>query len=72
MIVGTGAPTDSASAVRVTMDKIGGHWLVSAFDPHRVEATVYHDDTVGPPTEDLRWFVRTPNSAVVRCPSWKP
>jgi len=33
MIVGTGAPTDSASAVRVTMDKIGGHWLVSAFDP---------------------------------------
>lgn len=32
-IVGTGAPTDTASTVRVTLDKVDGHWLVSQFDP---------------------------------------
>jgi Mce-associated membrane protein len=31
--VGNDAPTDTASAVRVTLDKSGGHWLISAFDP---------------------------------------
>jgi Mce-associated membrane protein len=33
VVVGTDAPTDTASTVRVTMDKIGGRWLISAFDP---------------------------------------
>lgn len=32
-IVGTNAPTDSASAVRVTLDNVGDRWLISAFDP---------------------------------------
>jgi Mce-associated membrane protein len=32
-IVGQGAPTDTASTVRVKMDKIDGRWLISAFDP---------------------------------------
>jgi Mce-associated membrane protein len=31
--VGTGAPTDTASSVRVALEKIGGRWLISAFDP---------------------------------------
>lgn len=31
--VGTDAPTDTASTVRVTLDKVDGHWLVSQFDP---------------------------------------
>ena len=31
--VGTGAPTNSASSVRVTLDKVEGRWLVSGFDP---------------------------------------
>lgn len=31
--VGTGAPTNLASAVRVTMDKLDGRWLISSFDP---------------------------------------
>ena len=31
--MGKGAPTDSASSVRVTMDKVDGRWLVSGFDP---------------------------------------
>jgi Mce-associated membrane protein len=26
-------PTDSTSSVRVTLDKINGHWLISGFDP---------------------------------------
>ena len=29
----TGAPTDTASSVKVTLDKVGGRWLISAFDP---------------------------------------
>jgi Mce-associated membrane protein len=33
VIVGTGAPTDSASSVRVTLDKIGDRWLISDFQP---------------------------------------
>jgi Mce-associated membrane protein len=33
VVVGNDAPTDTASTVRVTMDKIGGRWLISAFDP---------------------------------------
>jgi Mce-associated membrane protein len=33
VLVGTDAPTDTASSVRVTMEKIGGHWLISGFDP---------------------------------------
>jgi Mce-associated membrane protein len=31
--VGNDAPTSSSSIVRVTMDKTGGRWLISAFDP---------------------------------------
>ncbi len=31
--VGEGAPTNTASSVRVTLDKVGGRWLVSGFDP---------------------------------------
>ena len=31
--VGNDAPTETSSIVRVTMDKIGGRWLISAFDP---------------------------------------
>jgi Mce-associated membrane protein len=32
-VVGTDQPTDSASSIRVTLDKIGGRWLISGFDP---------------------------------------
>jgi Mce-associated membrane protein len=32
-IVGADPPTATASSVRVTLDKIDGHWLVSGFDP---------------------------------------
>jgi Mce-associated membrane protein len=31
--VGNDAPTETASTVRVTLDKSGGHWLISSFDP---------------------------------------
>lgn len=31
--IGQDAPTDSASSVRVTLDKVGDRWLVSGFDP---------------------------------------
>jgi Mce-associated membrane protein len=31
--VGNDAPTATASSVRVTLDKVGGRWLVSGFDP---------------------------------------
>jgi Mce-associated membrane protein len=33
VIVGSDAPTGTASTVRVTLDKVGGHWLISGFDP---------------------------------------
>jgi Mce-associated membrane protein len=33
VITGNDAPTDTASAVKVTLDKINGHWLISKFDP---------------------------------------
>lgn len=33
VVVGNDAPTDTASTVKVTLDKVGGHWLVSGFDP---------------------------------------
>jgi Mce-associated membrane protein len=33
VIVGNDASTSTASSVRVTLDKIGGRWLVSKFDP---------------------------------------
>jgi Mce-associated membrane protein len=33
VIVGQDAPTDTASSVRVTLDKIGDRWLISKFDP---------------------------------------
>ena len=32
-IVGADAPAYTASSVRVTLDKIGGRWLISGFDP---------------------------------------
>jgi Mce-associated membrane protein len=31
--IGHGPPTTTASSVRVTLDKVGGRWLVSQFDP---------------------------------------
>ncbi|ORW28135.1 hypothetical protein AWC19_27770 [Mycobacterium palustre] len=31
--VGTGPPSDTASSVKVTLDKIGGQWLISDFLP---------------------------------------
>jgi Mce-associated membrane protein len=31
--IGAGAPSDSASSIRVTLDKRDGRWLISAFDP---------------------------------------
>jgi Mce-associated membrane protein len=31
--VGNDAPTSTSSIVRVTLDKTGGRWLISAFDP---------------------------------------
>jgi Mce-associated membrane protein len=33
LIIGQDAPTSTASSVRVTLDKVGGHWLISGFDP---------------------------------------
>jgi Mce-associated membrane protein len=33
VIVGQDAPTNTASSVRVTLDKIDGRWLISQFDP---------------------------------------
>jgi Mce-associated membrane protein len=32
-IIGTDAPTQSTSSVRVTLDKVDGRWLISQFDP---------------------------------------
>jgi Mce-associated membrane protein len=31
--VGAGAPTDTASSVRITLDKVGDRWLISEFEP---------------------------------------
>ena len=31
--VGQGTPTNTASSVRVTLDKVDGRWLISQFDP---------------------------------------
>lgn len=31
--VGADAPTDTASSVRVTLENVSGHWLISQFDP---------------------------------------
>jgi Mce-associated membrane protein len=31
--MGTGVPTDTASSVRITLDKVDGRWLISKFDP---------------------------------------
>jgi len=33
VVIGTGAPTDTASSVRVTLDKVGDRWLISKFEP---------------------------------------
>ncbi len=33
VIIGQDAPTDTASSVRVTLDKVGDRWLISKFDP---------------------------------------
>jgi Mce-associated membrane protein len=33
VVVGTDAPTNTASSVKVTLDKVGGRWLISQFDP---------------------------------------
>ena len=31
--IGSGPPTTTASSVRVSLDKVGGRWLVSQFEP---------------------------------------
>ena len=31
--VGNDTPSNTASSVRVTLDKVGGRWLISGFDP---------------------------------------
>ena len=33
VVIGQDAPTDTASSVRVTLDKVGNRWLISKFDP---------------------------------------
>ncbi|MGK2870325.1 MAG: hypothetical protein ACSLFA_27520 [Mycobacterium sp.] len=33
VVVGADAPTDTASSVRVTLEKVGDRWLISGFDP---------------------------------------
>lgn len=33
VLVGNDPPTDTASTVRVTLDKVDNRWLISAFDP---------------------------------------
>jgi Mce-associated membrane protein len=33
VVVGNDAPTETSSNVRVTMDRTGGRWLISGFDP---------------------------------------
>jgi Mce-associated membrane protein len=33
VIVGNDAPTNTASSVRVTLNRVGGRWLISGFDP---------------------------------------
>jgi Mce-associated membrane protein len=33
VIIGQDVPTNTASSVRVTLDKVGGRWLISQFDP---------------------------------------
>jgi Mce-associated membrane protein len=33
VVVGQDAPTDTASSVRVALDKVGDRWLISKFDP---------------------------------------
>jgi Mce-associated membrane protein len=33
VVIGQDAPTDTASSVRVTLDKVGDRWLISKFDP---------------------------------------
>jgi Mce-associated membrane protein len=33
LTIGSDPPTDTSSSVRVTLDKVDGHWLVSQFDP---------------------------------------
>lgn len=33
IIMGSDAPTSTASAVEVTLDKVGQHWLISSFEP---------------------------------------
>jgi Mce-associated membrane protein len=33
VVIGSGAPTDTASSVKVTLDKVAGRWLISQFEP---------------------------------------
>jgi Mce-associated membrane protein len=33
VVMGTDAPTNTTSSVRVTLDKVDGRWLISGFDP---------------------------------------
>ena len=53
--VGTGVPTDTASSVRITLDKVGDRWLISEFEPG-VAATMSEPDwiDVATPSVQLR------------------
>jgi Mce-associated membrane protein len=31
--IGNGAPSNTASSVRVTLDRVGDRWLISSFEP---------------------------------------
>ncbi len=33
VVIGSDTPTDTNSSIRVTLDKVGGRWLISGFDP---------------------------------------
>ena len=33
IVVDNGAPSQTASVVQVTLDKVGNHWLIAGFDP---------------------------------------
>ncbi|EUA27841.1 conserved Mce associated membrane domain protein [Mycobacterium intracellulare] len=33
IIIGQDAPTNTASTVRVTLDRVHGRWLIAGFDP---------------------------------------
>ena len=58
--VGADAPTNTTSSVRVTLDKVGGRWLISAFDP------IYH------PMPAPRWIDVAAPAVQLRALTWGP